>query len=391
MECGSIGLMFVVVFYLVGGGFFLLHLLSFFVFFVLSDGLVYVFYFGGLDLFYYVFNFVFYFDLISVVFFRVIMLIRFVVFFYINFYMGEMLKFWRFYWMVFFFVVSMVLLVFRPNLFSVIVGWDGLGITSFLLVCFYDDLVSFFSRLVVFFRNRLGDGLLLISFSVFMAVGDVDYYYFGRELGFLFAFFLFLVFFTRRAQYPFMVWLPLAMAAPTPVSSLVHSSTLVTAGVYLVIRFYVFLVDFFGFAFVRWFSLVTFFFAGLLGVREIDLRRVIAFSTLRQLGMMFYICSLGLYFYSYMLLLYHALYKSLLFLVFGYLMKVCFGRQDGRFLGVSFLDYPFLLVILFLSGGSLFGMPFLAGFYVRDLVFSFLVSILGLCLNCHCGCIYSVG
>jgi len=145
----------------------------------------------------------------------------------------------------------MVLLVFRPNLFSVIVGWDGLGITSFLLVCFYDDLVSFFSRLVVFFRNRLGDGLLLISFSVFMAVGDVDYYYFGRELGFLFAFFLFLVFFTRRAQYPFMVWLPLAMAAPTPVSSLVHSSTLVTAGVYLVIRFYVFLVDFFGFAFVR--------------------------------------------------------------------------------------------------------------------------------------------
>ena len=360
-------------FYVVGALFFFFHLFSFLVAFFLLDGLVLVFYFKGLDLGFMFYEFIIYLDLVSVVFFRVVMLISFVVFFYVRFYMGDIVFVSRFYWLVFLFVVSIVLLVFSPRLFSVVLGWDGLGMTSFLLVCFYDDIISLFSRMVVFLANRFGDAILLLSFYWFISLGDLVYFYLDFGFSFGLSFLYFLVFFTKRAQFPFMVWLPLAMAAPTPVSSLVHSSTLVAAGVYLVVRYYFFVSFLMVGDFVRLVSLLTFLLSGIMGLVEIDVKKVIAFSTLSQLSIMIYIIRSGFWVYGYLLLIFHALYKSLLFLVFGFSIRVSRGLQDGRFMSIAYFDFPLIMVLFLLSCFSLFGIPFFSGFFVKDLFFSFMV------------------
>lgn len=120
------------------------------------------------------FGLVFYFDWVSVSFFGVVMLVSSVVMFYVNFYIGVSYRMGRFFWMVFFFLLSMVFLIFSPNLFRVILGWDGLGISSYLLVCYYDDLMSYFSGVVVFLNNRLGDVFFLLSFYNLISMGDLD-------------------------------------------------------------------------------------------------------------------------------------------------------------------------------------------------------------------------
>jgi len=122
----------------------------------------------------------------------------------------------------------MVLLIFMSNLFGTLIGWDGLGITSFLLVLYYKNRKSLGRSLITALTNRVGDAFLLVllGLSLFPSGGP----YLGLVL-------LLLAAMTKRAQYPFSRWLPAAMAAPTPVSALVHSSTLVTAGVYLLLRF----------------------------------------------------------------------------------------------------------------------------------------------------------
>jgi len=122
----------------------------------------------------------------------------------------------------------MVLLIFMSTLFGTLIGWDGLGITSFLLVIYYKNRKSLGRSLITALTNRVGDAFLLVllGLSLFPSGGP----YLGLVL-------LLLAAMTKRAQYPFSRWLPAAMAAPTPVSALVHSSTLVTAGVYLLLRF----------------------------------------------------------------------------------------------------------------------------------------------------------
>lgn len=170
---------------------------------------------------------------------------------------------------------------------------------------------------------------------------------------------------TKRAQIPFSAWLPAAMAAPTPVSALVHSSTLVTAGVYLLIRFHFLLGVRRGLLFI---SVLTLLISGWAANFEYDLKKIIALSTLRQLGIIMIVLSVGLYELAYFHLISHALFKSLLFLCAGYFIHAGLNCQDIRLVGKRCLSFPGANTYFVGCSLSLCGFPFLAGFYSKDLI-----------------------
>lgn len=172
---------------------------------------------------------------------------------------------------------------------------------------------------------------------------------------------------TKRAQIPFSSWLPAAMAAPTPVSALVHSSTLVTAGVYLLIRFSP-AFDHGLSIFLLLISGLTMFMAGLGANFECDLRRIIALSTLRQLGLIIITVSVGLSSLAFFHLLTHALFKALLFICAGGIIHSMGDSQDIRFMGGLSVCMPYTSACLVVSNFALCGMPFLAGFYSKDFI-----------------------
>ncbi len=181
---------------------------------------------------------------------------------------------------------------------------------------------------------------------------------------------------TKRAQIPFSRWLPAAMAAPTPVSALVHSSTLVTAGVFLLIRFYPFLhtVKLFN-TILLLFAVSTILIAGLRATTECDIKKIIALSTLSQLGII--ITSLGLNMpqLAYFHMLTHALFKALLFVCAGRFINSHLHSQDLRWMGNLTTQMPVATSCITLANLALCGFPFIAGFYSKDLIIESAVNI----------------
>lgn len=272
----------------------------------------------------------------------------------------------RFSWLVFFFVFSMFLLVFSGNFFLTMVGWDGLGLVSFCLVIFYSNSVRLESGLVTVFSNRVGDVFFLLSFLFFFINGSFTWDFCSFGLAYMFVIFIFFGAITKRAQVPFSAWLPAAIAAPTPVSSLVHSSTLVTAGVYVLIRYnYVF--SFFINNFLKVFFLFTMLMAGGCALVERDLKKIVAISTLSQLGMIIFIISVGAWLLSFLHMVIHAFFKRMLFLRTGSLIGQMAGLQDSRFWGNrSFCYGSFIFFVV--SCLCLSGFPFFLGFYSKDFI-----------------------
>nr|URX53636.1 NADH dehydrogenase subunit 5 [Bifiditermes sp. 2 AB-2022a] len=278
----------------------------------------------------------------------------------------------RFVLLVLMFVLSMMFLIVSPNMISILLGWDGLGLVSYCLVIYYQNVSSYNAGMLTVLSNRVGDVALLMVIAWMVNFGSWNYIYYlsylkgSFEMG-LISFLVVLAAMTSSAQIPFSSWLPAAMAAPTPVSALVHSSTLVTAGVYLLIRFspvfsgglctFLFLVS--GF---------TMFMAGLGANFEYDLSSVIALSTLSQLGLMIGAVSIGLVSFAFFHLLTHALFKALLFMCAGVIIHTMSDSQDIRFMGNLSFQMPFTSVCLGVSSFALCGMPFLAGFYSSDLI-----------------------
>lgn len=180
---------------------------------------------------------------------------------------------------------------------------------------------------------------------------------------------------TKSAQVPFSRWLPAAMAAPTPVSALVHSSTLVTAGVFLLIRFYPFLSSFDYFKlFLLIISTTTLTIAGLRAITECDLKKIIALSTLSQLGVMIISLSLGLVELAFFHLLTHAIFKALLFMRAGTLLHLFSHNQDLRGFGNLSFQAPFVVSTIVVANLALCGFPFIAGFYSKDLILEFILE-----------------
>nr|QOQ85753.1 NADH dehydrogenase subunit 5 [Tetraclita japonica] len=323
-----------------------------------------IFSWGGTDV-----SFVFLFDWVSFMFLSFVLFISGSVFYYSGEYMeGEMNKS-RFIYLLAGFVGSMGLLILSPNLISILLGWDGLGLVSYCLVIFYQNYKSLNAGTLTVLSNRVGDVLILLGIAYMINFGDWSFVaWMGQsESMVLTGVLILLASLTKSAQIPFSAWLPAAMAAPTPVSSLVHSSTLVTAGVYLVIRLG-WVYDFWMNDLLMVLSVLTMFMAGLGACFEFDLKKIIALSTLSQLGLMMYSLSLGLVKVALFHLLMHALFKALLFMSAGCIIHGFKGWQDIRMMGNMMISLPFVSSCFVVSNLALAGMPFLAGFYSKDLI-----------------------
>nr|YP_001586134.1 NADH dehydrogenase subunit 5 [Reishia clavigera]AAZ74644.1 NADH dehydrogenase subunit 5 [Reishia clavigera] len=279
----------------------------------------------------------------------------------------------RFTWLVMLFVLSMNLLVFIPSLPALLLGWDGLGIVSFVLVIYYQNMKSLGAGMLTVLANRIGDVMILISIGLLVLQGHWmitsiwDFY-----LSTWMALTITLAAMTKSAQIPFSSWLPAAMAAPTPVSALVHSSTLVTAGVFLIIRFFPFLSSISGFKTALLFiSVLTLLMAGIGANYENDLKKVIALSTLSQLGVMMMSLGMGMPYLALFHLYTHALFKALLFLCAGMIIHNSSNTQDIRHMGLLFSQAPLTVGCMNVANLALCGAPFLSGFYSKDLILEF--------------------
>jgi NADH-ubiquinone oxidoreductase chain 5 len=233
------------------------------------------------------------------------------------------------YFYVFFygFSLSMFLLIFIPSIFTLLLAWDGLAIFRFFLIVYYGKFSSFSSGLYVYLLQRLGDAFFVVCIgSLFFVFGHFENSY-SSITNILISVFFFLALITKSANFPFNSWLPLAMAAPTPVSALVHSSTLVTAGVYLLIRYKYIIEE------ISFLILVCSILTGLGGrfwaCFESDLKKIIAYSTTANLGFMTFSLALGNINGAFVHLILHACFKALLFVSVGHFLYIS-HMQDVR-------------------------------------------------------------
>nr|ADY25057.1 NADH dehydrogenase subunit 5 [Chilo suppressalis] len=312
-------------------------------------------------------------DWMSLLFMMFVLMISSVVIFYSKVYMSSELNLNRFIILVLMFVFSMILLIISPNLISILLGWDGLGLVSYCLVIYYQNIKSYNAGMLTALSNRVGDVFILLSISWMMNYGSWNYIFYldfmiNDYMMVMISVMIIMAAMTKSAQIPFSSWLPAAMAAPTPVSALVHSSTLVTAGVYLLIRFNSLLIEMFFFKVLLVLSGLTMFMAGISANYEFDLKKIIALSTLSQLGLMMSILSMGFPDLAFFHLLTHAMFKALLFMCAGVIIHMMNDMQDIRFMGGVSNFIPLTCLCLNVSNMALCGIPFLAGFYSKDLI-----------------------
>nr|YP_010538701.1 NADH dehydrogenase subunit 5 [Luciola parvula]UYE92312.1 NADH dehydrogenase subunit 5 [Luciola parvula] len=314
-------------------------------------------------------------DWMSLLFMSFVLFISSMVIYYSEEYMYGDLNLNRFIMLVFLFVMSMMFLIISPNLISILLGWDGLGLVSYCLVIYYQNNKSLNAGMLTALSNRIGDVGILMSIAWMMNYGSwnfifyLDYMINDYNMQII-SYFVVLSALTKSAQIPFSSWLPAAMAAPTPVSSLVHSSTLVTAGVYLLIRFNFCFSSSLMFM-MLFISSMTMFMSGLGANFEFDLKKIIALSTLSQLGLMMSILFLGDYKLAFFHLLTHALFKALLFMCAGCMIHNLMNCQDIRYMGSLINIMPLTCTFFNISNFSLCGLPFLSGFYSKDLILEF--------------------
>nr|YP_010758739.1 NADH dehydrogenase subunit 5 [Palaemon macrodactylus]WEW73446.1 NADH dehydrogenase subunit 5 [Palaemon macrodactylus] len=330
------------------------------------------------------------FDWMSLMFMSFVCLISSMVLFYSGGYMMGDPNISRFLYIVLGFVASMLFLILSPNLISILLGWDGLGLVSYALVIYYQNEKSASAGMLTALSNRVGDVAILLSIGVMMDLGGWNFIFsVGSDSlkGSLVLWLIVVAAMTKSAQIPFSAWLPAAMAAPTPVSALVHSSTLVTAGIYLLIRFSPSLVGTIISDILLLVGCMTMFMAGLGANFETDLKKIIALSTLSQLGVMVSILGMGWAILAFFHLLTHALFKALLFMCAGSIIHNVSGSQDIRTMGSLVSLMPLSTTLLNLANLSLCGIPFLAGFYSKDLILE--VAFMGP-LNIICLFMYAV-
>nr|UYG48409.1 NADH dehydrogenase subunit 5 [Chrysops sp.] len=315
----------------------------------------------------------FLFDWMSLMFMSFVLLISSLVIYYSKEYMSSDLNINRFIMLVLMFVLSMMLLIISPNLISILLGWDGLGLVSYLLVIYFQNVKSYNAGMLTALSNRIGDVAFLLSIAWMLNYGSWNYIFYLELMKMensmlIIAGLIMLAAMTKSAQIPFSSWLPAAMAAPTPVSALVHSSTLVTAGVYLLIRFNILLTSSWTGQLLLLISGLTMFMAGIGANFEFDLKKIIALSTLSQLGLMMSILSMGYSKLAFFHLLTHALFKALLFMCAGAIIHNMNNSQDIRNMGGFTYHMPLTSSCFNVANLALCGMPFLAGFYSKDLI-----------------------
>jgi NADH-ubiquinone oxidoreductase chain 5 len=276
------------------------------------------------------------------------------------------------------FTFMMVILVTGDNYLVMFVGWEGVGVCSYLLVSFwFTRIAANQSSLAAFLTNRVGDALLIIGmFMLLWALGNLDYNvvfslapYINENIITLIGICLLIGAMAKSSQVGLHIWLPMAMEGPTPVSALIHAATMVTAGVYLLIRSSP-LIEYSSTVLLicLWLGAVTTVFSSLIGLFQQDIKKIIAYSTMSQLGMMVIAIGLSSYNIAIFHLMNHAFYKGLLFLGAGAVIHAVGDNQDLRKYGglISFL--PLTYTVILIASLSLVAFPFMTGFYSKDFI-----------------------
>ncbi|NKB81299.1 MAG: NADH-quinone oxidoreductase subunit L [Nitrospirales bacterium] len=274
------------------------------------------------------------------------------------------------------FMVSMLLLVMGNNYLVLFIGWEGVGLCSYLLIGYYFDKVSAAKAASkAFVVNRIGDaGFLMAIFLVFANFQTLDYTKVFEQVGQLstgtataIALCLLVGAVGKSAQIPLYTWLPDAMEGPTPVSALIHAATMVTAGVYMVVRNHaIFDMAPMALTTVGWIGGITALFAASIGLVQNDIKRVLAYSTVSQLGYMFLACGIGAYTAAIFHLMTHAFFKALLFLSAGAVIHSLGGEQDIRKMGGLHSKIPMTYKVFLVGTLAIAGIPPLAGFWSKD-------------------------
>jgi NADH-quinone oxidoreductase subunit L len=320
-------------------------------------------------------------DPLSLVMLLIVTGVGFLIHIYSVGYMAHEEGFWRYFAYLNLFMFFMLTLVLAENFLLMFVGWEGVGLASYLLIGFYFQRESAVEAgKKAFVLNRVGDfGFLLAMFLMIAHFGSLSYVrVFGAiadhpqmQGGFLTAIALLLVLGAtgKSAQIPLYVWLPDAMEGPTPVSALIHAATMVTAGVYMVVRSHV-LFDRSPFALgvIAIIGAATALFAATVGMVQTDIKRVLAYSTISQLGYMFLACGAAAYSAAIFHLVTHAFFKALLFLAAGSVIHAMGGQQDMRAMGGLRKTIPITFWTMSAGVFAISGLPPFSGFFSKDAI-----------------------
>ena len=306
-------------------------------------------------------------DIFRSLFLTTVLIISFSVFRFRYIYIAYYKFYRRFHILLFVFVCSILMLIISSNLLFTIIGWDGLGVSSYLLVIFYGSRKSYNAGILTVLRNRLGDVFIMLCMGYIIHIGSWNINFYKEILNFKSHFRLILVLgaFTKSTQIPFRAWLPAAMAAPTPVSALVHSSTLVTAGIYVLIRLFNSLPQEL-YMILSWFGAVTIILARFRALKETDGKKIVALSTLSQLGVMMTGFRFNLPSLVFFHLLSHAFFKALLFIRTGFVIHNFNNYQNLRLIGGRRKWMSINSRIIIATKLRLAGLPFFAGFYSKE-------------------------
>lgn len=320
----------------------------------------------------------FLFDQLSVVFCIMITYITFLILVYTIYYMEGQPHVQRFFSYLSAFAGFMLVLVTGGNYFVLFVGWEGIGIVSYLLISyFYSRIQATKAALLALTMNRLGDmGLSIGFFALFALFGTIEYStvfsvspYFNENAITIISLLLFSGAMAKSAQVPLSTWLPGSMEAPTPVSALLHAATLVTAGIFLLLRSSPILsYSSDALLIITLVGSITAFVAGTTALVQNDLKRIIAFSTISQLGYMMIAIGLAQWNIALLHTVLHAFFKALLFLSAGVIIHSLNDEQDVRKMGGLIQFMPFTYTVMLIGTIALLGLPWLSGFYSKDLI-----------------------
>jgi NADH-quinone oxidoreductase subunit L len=283
------------------------------------------------------------------------------------------------------FIFNMLLLVLGDSLLVMFVGWEGVGLCSYLLIGFwFTDSEKAAAGMKAFITNRIGDAAFLLGmFILFMTFGTLNFHELNAlapttaEASWLGAvtmgtLMLFIGATGKSAQIPLYVWLPDAMAGPTPVSALIHAATMVTAGVYMIVRLNpLFLAAPNTLSVIAIIGAATAVLAATVGMTQWDIKKVLAYSTVSQLGYMFLACGVGAFGAAMFHLMTHAFFKALMFLGSGSVIHAMHEEQDIRKMGALKKYMPITHVTFFLGWLAIIGMPPFAGFFSKDEILAY--------------------
>jgi NADH-quinone oxidoreductase subunit L len=326
-------------------------------------------------------DFAFYLDQLSLVMLLVVTGVGFLIHIYSVGYMGEDPGYCRFFSYLNLFMFFMLTLVLANNYLVMFIGWEGVGLASYLLIGFWfskDSAASAGKK--AFIVNRIGDfGFLIGLFLIIQHFGSLNFADVFSKVqpmasessgaGLLTAIGILLMVGAcgKSAQIPLYVWLPDAMEGPTPVSALIHAATMVTAGVYMVARSHVIFERApMALTVVAVIGTLTAFFAATIGITQTDIKKVLAYSTVSQLGYMFMACGAGAFSAGIFHLMTHAFFKGLLFLGAGSVIHAVGGEQDMRKMGGLKTYIPMTFVTMLIATAAIAGIPPLAGFWSKD-------------------------